>query len=71
MFLVIVSHLLFATLCDAGRPNRNTYLCRFILRFPSFLSGMLTKYILDPRSQNSDFVFKQLKPGIIFVRICR
>ena len=28
---------------DGSRPNSNIYLCRFILRFPVFLSGMLTK----------------------------
>ena len=33
--------------------------------FPVFLSGMLTKYILNAQFQNSDFVFGQLKPGII------
>ena len=41
------------------------FLFRFILRFLVFLSGMLTKYILNARFQNSDFVFEQLKPGII------
>ena len=55
----------------ASHPYRNIYLCHFILRFLAFLCGMLTKYLLNARFQNSDFVFKQLKPGIIFVRLCR
>ena len=59
------------SLRDGSHPYRNIYLCRFILRFSAFLSGMLTKYLLNARFQNSDFVFKQLKPGIIFVRLCR
>ena len=46
----------------------NIYLCRLVLRFLDFLSGMLTKYLLNARFQNSDFVFRQLKPGIAFVR---
>ena len=53
------------SLWDGSHSHRNIYLCRFILRFPTFLSGMLTKYVLNARFQNSDFVFKQLKPGII------
>ena len=44
------------------------YLCRLVLRFLDFLSGMLTKLYINARFQNSDFVFKQLKPGINFVR---
>ena len=70
------------TLCHVSHKVRNLcgmavtltkiiYLCRFILRFSAFLSGMLTKYLLNARFQNSDFVFRQLKPGIIFVRLCR
>ena len=59
------------SLRDGSHPYKNIYLCRFILRFSAFLSGMLTKYLLNARFQNSDFVFKQLKPGIIFVRLCR
>ena len=56
------------SLRDASRPYRNIYLCRLVLRFLDFLSGMLTKYLLNARFQNSDYVFRQLKPGIIFVR---
>ena len=59
------------SLRDGSHPYKNIYLRRFILRFSAFLSGMLTKYLLNARFQNSDFVFRQLKPGIIFVRICR
>ena len=61
----------FAIFAEWQSPYRNIYLCRFILRFSAFLSGMLTKYLLNARFQNSDFVFRQLKPGIIFVRLCR
>ena len=56
------------SLRDGIHPYKNIYLCRFILRFSAFLSGMLTKYLLNARFQNSDFVFRQLKPGIIFAR---
>ena len=44
------------------------YLCRLVLRFLAFLSGMLTKLYINAWFQNSDFVFEQLKPGINFVR---
>ena len=56
------------SLRDASHPYRNIYLCRLVLRFLAFLSGTLTKYLLNARFQNSDYVFRQLKPGIIFVR---